>query len=107
MKGPETSACHVGGSAPKPPGFIAFLGPEWATTPGAFRRPPDAFPAAEPVARLLPSIALSHPVQVRSVCKEEALQDHQKLQQNSNLSNSNLSHEAVHPIPVGMSEARR
>ena len=47
MKG----ASSVGGSAPKPPRFIAFVQPEW-TEKGAVLPPPRAIPAAETVARV-------------------------------------------------------
>ena len=41
----------LGGSAPKPPGFTAFLQPEWLNQ-GAALPPPGAVPAAETVARV-------------------------------------------------------
>jgi len=41
----------IGGSAPKPPGFIAFSQPEWFTKGGGAAAP-WAIPAAETVARV-------------------------------------------------------
>ena len=41
----------LGGSAPKPPGFIAFFQPEWLYQ-GAAMPPPGPIPAAEAVARV-------------------------------------------------------
>jgi hypothetical protein len=48
-------ACSDRGSAPKPPGFIAFFPPEWSILfclKGTGSTCPPAFPAAEPVARV-------------------------------------------------------
>ena len=49
-------AIAIGGSAPKPPGFIAFFPPEWQVSVGEFEGDIAAallpIPAAEPVARV-------------------------------------------------------
>ncbi len=60
-------ALPIGGSAPKPPGFAAFFSPEWLNR-GRRCRPLRPFRPLRRSLGLLPSIALSRPAQVRSVC---------------------------------------
>ena len=70
------AASPIGGSAPKPPGFIAFFPPEWI--PLGFLSREQAGPAPSPFRPLsrslglLPSMALSRPTQVRLVLTEPA-----------------------------------
>ena len=64
-------AFSIGGSAPKPPGFNAFFQPEWDVFGLDFQGtgctcPPPFRPLNRSLG-LLPSIALSRPVQVGSV----------------------------------------
>jgi hypothetical protein len=63
-------ASFIGGSAPKPPGFTAFFPPEWAFLFVLRGQAPTCPPPFRPLNRslgLLPSIALSRPVQVGSL----------------------------------------
>jgi len=57
---------HIGGSAPKPPGFTAFFPPEWMLffIQGAGSTCPPPFRLLNRSLGLLPSIALSRPPQV-------------------------------------------
>jgi len=86
----------MGALPPNPRDLARF----WARMDNFFRgrmAPPVPFRLLSRSLRLLPSIALSRPTQVRSVSKEATLQGH-NLAVNCNLSNWRLSHEPVHSI---------
>src|SRR5215831_9323662 len=79
---------RFGGSAPKPPGFAAFFSPEWALI---LLTELGATSAAAPCLSgrcnrslgLHPCIALSRPVQVRSVCVNKIRLSRQKWRSES------------------------
>ena len=77
------SILRFGGSAPKPPGFTAFFAPEWHNSFLLVRAASAAALCLSGRCNrslgLLPSSALSRPVQVRSVCTKEIRRSIQKM----------------------------
>jgi len=83
------------GLCPQTPGIYRFFGPEWQLTRGQ-HSPPDAFPAAEPVARVASQHCLI-PSDSGTLSMQKAGAASYKFAANGNLSNSDLSHEPIHP----------